>query len=145
MAARGRRPLTDEDIQAKVRDYCDRYGVTELTPDGLPVFPSGQRETPQHRAWIVVYKAAQRLRRRRLAADPGARAAALAAQEGRCPLCREPVAADDPVLDLSPARIVHRRCRDLLKAAQALGPEALDRARRLLWPEGRPGGAGRRR
>ena len=144
-AAKGRRPLTAEDVQAKVRAYCDLYKVTELTPEGLPVFPSGQRETPQHRAWIVVYKAAQRLRRRQLSADPEARAAALAAQDGRCPVCREPVGADDPAVDLSPQRIVHRRCRDLLGAARALGPDALDRARRLLWPEGRPGGAGRRR
>jgi len=46
-----------------VRDYCARYGV-EPNAEGLPPFPTGLRETPQHREWLAVYKAHHRLRRR---------------------------------------------------------------------------------
>jgi len=46
-----------------MRDYCARYGVA-ANAEGLPPFPSGLRETPQHREWLTLYKAHQRLRRR---------------------------------------------------------------------------------
>lgn len=58
----GRPPLTAQDLQDRVAAYCKRYGV-EPASDGLPPYPSGQRETPQHREWIAVYKAHSRLAR----------------------------------------------------------------------------------
>jgi len=55
----------------RVHAYCARYHVAPLET-GLPPFPSGQRETPQHRAWIALYKAHQRLSAATVAAaDPG--------------------------------------------------------------------------
>ena len=63
VAKRGRPPQAAEEIEARVRHYCARYGVAP-GPDGLPPFPSGQRETKQHREWLTLYKALQRLRRR---------------------------------------------------------------------------------
>ncbi len=77
MAIRGRPRLTPEVLEARLTAYCSRYGVT-LTPEGLPPFPSGKRESPQHREWLAVYKAQQRLGRR---------------ARGQCERCNEPVAA----------------------------------------------------
>jgi hypothetical protein len=56
--------LTAEEFQSRVEAYCAQYGV-EVTPEGLPPFPAGRRETAQHREWISLYKA-----RKRLAAGP---------------------------------------------------------------------------
>jgi hypothetical protein len=58
----GRSPLTVEDLQERITAYCKRYGVA-LGSDGLPPYPSGLRETAQHREWIAVYKAHARLQR----------------------------------------------------------------------------------
>src|SRR5260370_6983448 len=63
MAAKGRPRLTPEEQQARVVDYCEGYGVTP-NASGLPPFPRGQRETQQHREWMAVYKAHNRLGRR---------------------------------------------------------------------------------
>ncbi len=68
MPKRGRPPLSAEQVDARVREYCERYGVA-AGPDGLPPFPSGRRETPQHREWLALYKALQRLRRRAAAQE----------------------------------------------------------------------------
>jgi hypothetical protein len=54
--------LTVEDLQGRIAAYCERYGVAPGS-DGLPPYPSGQRESAQHRDWIAVYKAHRRLRR----------------------------------------------------------------------------------
>ncbi len=73
---RGRPPLTPEQVEARIRDYCARYAVAP-NADGLPPFPTGHRETAQHREWLTVYKAHQRLRRRVAAGgDEGAPPAA---------------------------------------------------------------------
>jgi hypothetical protein len=58
--------------------YCARYAV-KPTREGLPPFPTGQRETPQHREWISLYKTHDRLARR---------------ARGLCERCSEPVAPD---------------------------------------------------
>jgi hypothetical protein len=76
MANRGRPRLTPEDLEIRLADYCRRYRVS-VTPEGLPPFPSGQRETAQHREWLVVYKAHRRLSRR---------------ARGRCESCEAPAA-----------------------------------------------------
>jgi len=55
--------MSTEQVEARVQEYCARYGVVP-GPDGLPPFPSGRRETPQHREWLTLYKALQRMRRR---------------------------------------------------------------------------------
>jgi len=60
MRPRRRAAMTAEDLAALVRDYCAAYGVTP-NAEGFVPFPAGQRETPQHRDWIRLYKARQRL------------------------------------------------------------------------------------
>ncbi len=63
----------------------------------------------------------------------------IAAQRGRCPICREPLEADAARVDTPPggaggrrAAALHASCRELLRMARALGPEALDRAKERL-------------
>lgn len=75
MPTKGRPRLTPEDLDARIAEYCERYRVTR-GPHGLPPFPSGKRETPQHRAWIGLYKAHSRLGRR---------------SRGQCERCSAPV------------------------------------------------------
>lgn len=60
----GRPRLSPEALQARIAEYCGKYGV-KPGADGLPPYPSGQRETVQHREWIAVYKAHARLSRSR--------------------------------------------------------------------------------
>jgi hypothetical protein len=57
---KGRPGLTAEGYQARLDAYCVLYGVS-VTPEGIPPFPSGRRETAQHREWIALYKAHRRL------------------------------------------------------------------------------------
>jgi hypothetical protein len=63
MPSKGRPRLTPEALQARIAEYCARYGVAP-NAEGMPPFPAGQRETRQHRDWIAVYKAHDRLGRR---------------------------------------------------------------------------------
>jgi hypothetical protein len=126
MPGRGRPRVTLEVYEARLAAYCSRYKVA-ATREGLPPFPSGQRETPQHREWISLYKAHGRLARRARGvcerceqpalegsvfcathkaesglpgsepAPPDERRELLKAQAGRCPVCDEKVAASDLV------------------------------------------------
>ena len=57
-----RKAVTPEEYDALLRDYCAAYGVA-ANADGSVAFPAGRRETPQHRAWVRLYKARQRLAR----------------------------------------------------------------------------------
>ena len=75
MPARGRKRLTDDDLRARASAYCRRYGVRP-TPERLPPFPAGQRETAQHREWLAIYKLHHRLNRR---------------ARGQCERCSSPV------------------------------------------------------
>jgi hypothetical protein len=135
MAAKGRPRLTEEVLSQRIADYCARYGVSERNESGFPVFPSGQRETPQHREWVVLFKALSRLR------DTGprdVRNALLSSQGGRCPVCAEEVSLDGSALVAGAAEVkllVHPRCGRFLRLALDLGPAAVDRARAALWPE----------
>jgi hypothetical protein len=112
---KGRPPLDPETYARRVREYCARYDV-EPTTEGLPPFPSGRRETAQHREWMSLY----RLRRRRL--ERAARGDRPRAGGGAlCPVClAEPPASG-------------HACDDLIRLATAAGPEALDRLRAHLW------------
>jgi hypothetical protein len=125
----GRPALTDEQVQEKVLAYCDRYGVSP-GPEGLPPFPSGRRESLQHREWLTVYRALQRLR---------ARSAAIAAKPpaGSCPICSRPVGPEG-VTFTRPGRSkpesLHAACADLARSAAAAGPQAVARLSGWLWP-----------
>lgn len=136
----GRPRLTPEELQARVAAYCLRHGVT--LQDGFPPFPSGRRESAQHREWMALYKADQRLRAYESSAattlgdaDRARLPELLAAQGGRCAICRKPLGLSEARIDPAnesqpiPASALHAGCFELVELARALGAEALDRAR----------------
>jgi hypothetical protein len=127
----GRPPLTDDQVRDKVQAYCDRYDVT-AGPEGLPPFPSGRRESLQHREWLTVYRALQRLKAR------SAAAAADASAEGVCPACSRALGPDAAVTfprgRRARAAKLHPECADLARLSEKAGPEALARLSAWLWP-----------
>ena len=133
----GRPPSTEEHVRAKVLVYCERYGVSP-GPDGLPPFPSGKRETRQHREWLTVYRALQRMARR----------AALAPEDpatARCPVCSRALERDLAVPHARhragkaarPASL-HPACAELARIAETLGPDVVAGLSLYLWPRRRP-------
>jgi hypothetical protein len=136
----GRPPLTDEQVRAKVIAYCERYGVSPV-PEGLPPFPTGQRETPQHREWLTVYRARQRCEARASASAAPARSDS----DALCPVCALALMPEDAVPvrpggRRSASRNTHTACADLLRLAEKAGPDAIARLTGLLWPRrGRAG------
>lgn len=144
---RGRPALGPDDVAARVEAYCSRYAVR---PDskGLPPYPSGRRETRQHREWMALYKALRRLEARRGGvAGPPAQASfgpasdrlmeLLAAQRGRCPVCRETLTSQDARLEhegsAGPA-VLHPQCSELVTLVRRLGAAAVERARARAFP-----------
>jgi hypothetical protein len=77
MPAKGRPRLSPEELELRIAEYCRRYKAARAET-GLPVFPTGKRETRQHREWIALYKTHDRLGRR---------------TRGQCERCSEPAAA----------------------------------------------------
>jgi hypothetical protein len=147
--ARGRPALTPEQVQERIDAYCARYKV-RCKPDGLPPYPAGERESPQHREWIVLYRTVSRFRRRLqgLPASPE-RVSALKAQEGRCPICLADVAGDGTIAEQplpgATMTILHPDCNALLRQVLELGPEVLGRLRSYAWPEPASRRSGKRR
>jgi hypothetical protein len=137
----GRTPLTEDQVRAKVLAYCGRYGVSP-GPESLPPFPTGQRETRQHREWLTVYRALQRARARAAVAAPVDHGALSATPE--CPVCSRSVERDLAIpysrRAAKPAQPVplHPACAELARLADTLGPAAVEGLRRFLWP-GRAG------
>ncbi len=121
-------------MRAKVHAYCERYDVSP-GPQGLPPFPSGRRESLQHREWLTVYRALQRMK---------ARSAGIPAEtsaEGSCPVCSRAVNGGDAVAfprgrQSRPARL-HPECADLARRAEKAGPDAVARLGAWLWPRRR--------
>src|SRR5215470_13848649 len=98
-ARRGRPRLTPDELQARIEVYCRRYAVS-VNDQGLPPFPAGRRESGQHREWMALYKAHRRIAGRAPAPELATRARELlAAQRGRCVVCRKPLEVDDARLD----------------------------------------------
>jgi hypothetical protein len=136
--AMGRPPLTEDQVQAKVEAYCRRYDVPK-GPDGLPPFPTGKRETRQHREWLTVYRALQRFRQRAAAeAPPPAEASSVPL----CPICARPL---EPALSVPYARRarsarpvpLHPNCAELVRLGENLGPGAVAALGPFLWPRRR--------
>ena len=123
--------LTDDQVRDKVLAYCERYDVSP-GPAGLPPFPSGRRESLQHRDWLTVYRALQRLKARS-AGNPVETAA-----EGACPVCSRAVTPEDAVAFHRPGRSrsdrLHQDCAELARLAEKAGPEAVARLSGWLWP-----------
>jgi hypothetical protein len=133
----GRPPLTEEQVQAKVEAYCKRYDVP-VGPEGLPPFPTGKRETRQHREWLTVYRALQRSRQRTASAAPPAEAVPVPL----CPICAHPLEAALSVPYPRRTRAarqvpLHPRCADLVRLAESLGPNAVAALGPFLWPKRR--------
>ncbi len=126
-----RPPLTDDQVRDKVDAYCERYGVSP-GPEGLPPFPSGRRESLQHREWLTVYRALQRLKARSAGVAAGMPA------EGSCPVCSRAVSPGDSVAfprgRRSRREKLHAECAELARLAEKAGPEAAARLSAWLWP-----------
>jgi hypothetical protein len=139
--SRGRPRLTAEALQSRIDAYCARYDVRP-GPNGLPPFPAGRRETPQHRQWIALYTASRRLRARdRPNGSPTAEVvpaaelrAWLGRQSGRCAACARKLVPADAVADDGHA--VHARCHQIVALARGLDPKALDSLRAYLSCDG---------
>jgi hypothetical protein len=133
---RGRPRLTPEDLRARLLAYCNRYGVA-LGGEVLPPFPSGRRESAQHREWMSLYKAHRRLSDRPPeGGDFERRHELLAAQRARCVICRKVLEIADARLDdhEPDSTVLHPQCLELVSLARRLGPEALERARTRAFP-----------
>jgi len=130
----GRPPLTEDEVRERVLAYCRRYGVS-AEPDGLPPFPSGKREAPQHREWMTVYRAHRRSCLRAASAAPEG---PVGPPESECPVCRRHLAPGLAVPYAAGKRkrriSLHPACAELARLAGALGPAAVARLRILLWP-----------
>ncbi len=105
-------------------------------PEGLPPFPSGKRETRQHREWLTVYRAQQRLKARAGAAQV---TTASSGPDTTCPLCTRAVSSEEAVPFARAGRRrsfrrLHRACADLLRTAESVGPDTIARLGELLWP-----------
>lgn len=121
---RGRPRLTPSDYEDRLRAYCARHDVS-ATAAGIPPFPTGQRETDQHREWMALYRAHSRLNARR--ASPSTPA------HGACPLCGRIVAADEALPHRS--AVLHPACHGIVTAVETLGAAGFERLRAHLWPE----------
>jgi hypothetical protein len=165
MPPRGRPRLTPESLRQRIADYCSRHEIGVAT-GGLPPFPAGARETPQHREWIALYKAQRRLAKRergecercsqpaadnsifceahKAASHAGASVGAqarqtrLKSQRGRCAVCRATLDIADASADLDASGrlrgVLHRRCLELARLAEAAGQDAVGRLSAYLWP-----------
>jgi hypothetical protein len=120
-------------VKARIQDYCRRYAV-EVNAEGLPAFPSGKRETVQHREWMALYRM-----HRRHATAPGAEIRSLLAVQGDlCAVCGRKLEPSEAVahkgLDGQLLGSLHPACHRLAVSAEAVGAEALDRLHSYLWP-----------
>jgi hypothetical protein len=127
MPSRGRPRLTQADYLERLQSYCTRYGVT-ATLAGVPPFPSGRRETDQHREWLGLYKAHARLHR------PQAGAVSARSADGGCGACGQPVEPADGIPHRSD--VLHPGCHAIVTLVEPLGPGGLERLRSYLWPSG---------
>lgn len=121
MPSRGRPRLTAAEYQDRLQSYCRRYSVT-ATAAGIPPFPSGRRETDQHREWLALYQAHARLVRWKGRAP---------APDGACGVCGLPV---DPAEGVAHRGTLHAACYGIVALVEPLGPSGLDRLRAYLWP-----------
>ena len=133
---KGRPRITRDVLDARIADYCDRYDVRP-TDTGLPPFPSGKRESPQHREWLGLYKAHSRLASRGEVHSEEARRAKLQEYEGRCPLCDRAVDLETGVNDSDSngdlRGLLHKECRQIVAWAERHGPASPERLRAYLF------------
>jgi hypothetical protein len=122
----GRPSLSEQQISARVAAYCARYRV-EPTDTGLPPFPSGRRETRQHREWLALYRAAQRRTRREATSIAGDMTAA-SDSSSSCGLCGQPLGSAGAAFIRGGTKLrLHTACGELAGAAEAAGPRAVAR------------------
>ena len=113
----GRPRLTAAVVRERIEGYCARYDA-QLNAEGFPAYPAGRRETPQHREWVALYKAFQRVRDR---ATPGS-----AGLPRECPICLQQNDRRDAM---------HPRCAKLVAFVRELGSTALERIRARAFPD----------
>lgn len=127
-----RPPLTKDQVDARIDDYCRRYGVVR-GPEGFPPFPSGRRETRQHREWLAAYRALQRVRQRAVVGRAGSTTSSASVP---CALCSRPLEPEVGVPFSRRARTVtlHPGCAELARLAVSAGPDAVAALLSFLWP-----------
>jgi hypothetical protein len=125
MPPRGRPRLTPAEYEDRLQSYCLRYGVAP-TAAGIPPFPTGRRETDQHREWLALYKAHARLAGGDHPPSQGS------SRDGSCGVCGRPVEAGDAVVHRSAS--LHSACHAAVALLEPLGSAGLDRLRAYLWP-----------
>ena len=132
---RGRPPLSADAVRGRVTAYCQRYGVV-AGDHGLPPFPAGRRETRQHREWLTIYRAVRRLESR-TGVPPKASASRASAGAAPCAVCAKPLPPSAREVRLGargvPRARLHPHCADLVERLRQAGPDAAERAGRLLW------------
>ena len=121
MPRTGRPALTETLVQRRIAEYCARYDCQELNADGFPAYPTGRRETAQHREWISLYRAFRRTRARAASKKSGGPDVAA------CPVCLRPSDRPD--------QATHPKCRRLVELVRELGPGGLERIRSLAFPD----------
>jgi hypothetical protein len=125
-------------VRDKVLAYCERYQVSP-GPEGLPPFPSGRRETRQHREWLTVYRAHQRWLRRSATASASSSATSTGGSaQVVCPICERPLQRDLAILrragKVAQPVALHPTCAELARLAETVGPDALAALGAFLWP-----------
>ena len=123
-----------EVVQTRIAAYCATYKV-KVNAEGFPPFPSGKRETAQHRQWIALYNAHKRVSRHEQGASPEELGSLLEGQDGRCPVCDDPLDLASGFCDIeggTSVGVLHARCLELVTLARDLGPKTLPRVRRYL-------------
>lgn len=133
---RGRPRVTREVLDARITDYCKSYDV-KPGATGLPPFPTGKRESPQHREWLGLYKAHSRLVSRAGVHTEDERREALARQAGCCPACASELKLAESVSHADAAGalrgVLHEECKLTAAAVERLGPDGLDRLKTYLF------------
>ncbi len=131
---RGRPRVTRAVLDARIADYCSRHEV-EPTDSGLPPFPTGKRETAQHRKWLGLYKAHSRLVSHMY--PEAERRATLDRQDGRCPVCARDLDLEAAVnhadMTGAPRGVLHEECKLVAVSAERLGVDGFDRLRAYLF------------
>jgi len=128
---RGRPRVTPEQVRQRLATYCRRYEA-RVGDNGLPPFPAGQRESPQHREWMALYKAHRRLQDRPEADDVQRLPEFMAAQRASCAICGKRLDVAQARLDRIRQTVLHLDCLRLVTLGRLLGADAVERVKEML-------------
>ena len=106
-------------------------------PNVLSPFPSGRRETAQHRDWICLYKVQTRLAARGNVYGIEERREALRRQRGGCAVCGDSLELGDAVNHADKngglRGVLHKECKRIAALAERLGSDGFARLGTYLF------------